>query len=53
MAKNRMATYWQLVREVLYSETHSTKSPWDSGGRIDTPSQNVGNYCIFQLSGWV
>ena len=31
----------------------STQSPWDLGSRIDTPSQNVGNYCIGQLSGWV
>ena len=45
--------YWHLVRELLYSGTHSTKSPWDSGSRIDTPLQNVGNYCIGQLSGWV
>ena len=26
---------------------------WDSGSRIDKPSQNVGNYCIGQLSIWV
>ena len=26
---------------------------WDSGSRIDTPSQNVGNYCIDQLNSWV
>ena len=31
----------------------STPSPWDSGSRIDTPSQNVGNYCIGQLSSWL
>ena len=31
----------------------STPSPWDSGSQIDTPSQNVGNYCIGQLSSWV
>ena len=53
MVKKRAATYWNLVRELLYSGTQSTKSPWDSGSRIDTPSKNVGNYCIGQLSGWV
>ena len=37
----------------LYSVIDSTPSPWDSGSRIDTPSQNVGNYCIGQLSSWV
>ena len=31
----------------------STPSPWDSGSRIDTPLQNVENYCIVQLSSWV
>ena len=31
----------------------STQSPWESGSRIDTPSQNVGYYCIGQLSSWV
>ena len=30
-----------------------TPSPWDSGSWIDTPSQNVGKYCISQLSSWV
>ena len=30
-----------------------TPIPWDSGSRIETPSQNVGNYCIGQLSIWV
>ena len=30
-----------------------TPSRWDSGSRNDTPLQNVGNYCIFQLSSWV
>ena len=28
-------------------------SPWDSGSRIETPSQNVGYYCIGQLISWV
>ena len=37
----------------LYSVIESTPSPWDSGSRIDTPSQNVGNYCIGQLNSWV
>ena len=31
----------------------STPSPWDSGSRIDTPSKNVGNYCIGELCSWV
>ena len=31
----------------------STPSPWDSGSQIDTPSYNVGSYCIAQLSSWV
>ena len=31
----------------------STQTLWDSGSRIDTPSQNVGNYCIGKLSSWV
>ena len=31
----------------------STQSPWGSGSRIDTPSQNVVNYCIGLLSSWV
>ena len=26
---------------------------WESGSQIDTPSQNVINYCIGQLSSWV
>ena len=53
MVKTRTATYWHLVRELLYSETQWTKSTWELGCRIDTPLQNVGNYCIGQLSGWV
>ena len=36
-----------------YYVIESTQSPWDSGSRIDTPSQNVRNYCIGQLSSWV
>ena len=53
MLKIRMATYWHLVCELLYSGTQPTKSPRNPGSRIDTPSQNMGNYCIDQLSGWV
>ena len=37
----------------LYSVIELTPSPWDSGSRIDKPSQNVGNYCIGQLISWV
>ena len=37
----------------LYSVIESTPSLWDSGSRIDTNSQNVGNYCIDKLSSWV
>ena len=37
----------------LYYVIKSTPSPWDPGSRIDTPSQNVGNYFIGQLSSWV
>ena len=35
------------------SRIESTPSPWDFGSRIDSPSQNVGNDCIGQLSSWV
>ena len=42
MSEKRTATYWHLVPELLYSGTQSTQSLWDSGIRIDTPSQNVG-----------
>ena len=45
--------YWHIARDLLYSGIQSTKSMWDLGSRIDTPSQNVGNYYIGQLSGWV
>ena len=41
------------MRALPYSVIELTQSPWDSGSRIDTPSQNVGNYCIGQLSSWV
>ena len=41
------------MRTLPYSVIESTQSPWDLGSRIDTPSQNVGNYCIGQLSSWV
>ena len=37
----------------LYSVIELTPSPWDSGSQIDTPLQNVGNYCIGQQSTWV
>ena len=53
MAEIRTAAYWHLVRELLYSGTQSTQSPRDLGSWINIPSQNVGNYCIGQLSGWV
>ena len=53
MAKKRTSTYWHLVCELLYSRTQSTKSLWDLGSQIDTLLQNVGNYCISQLSGWL
>ena len=42
-----------LCVSYLYSVIESTPSPWDSGGRIDTPLQNVENYRIGQLSSWV
>ena len=45
--------YWHFVRALPYSLIKLTQSPWYSGSRIDTPSQNVGNYCIGQLSSWV
>ena len=35
------------------SRIESTPIPWDSGSWVDTPSQNVGNYCIGQLSSCV
>ena len=35
------------------SRIELTPSPWDSGRRIDTPSHNVVNCCIGQLSSWV
>ena len=53
MAKKRTAQHWHLVHELLHYGTKSTQSPRDSGSRIDTPSQNVENYGIGQLSGWV
>ena len=46
-------TYWNFVHALPYYVIDPTQSPWDSGGRIDTPSQNVGNYCIGQLSSCV
>ena len=45
--------YWHLVSALPYSVIESTWIPWVSGSRIDTPSQNVVNYCIGQLSSWV
>ena len=53
MAEKRTAQYWHLVRELIHSGTQSTQSLRDLGSQIDTPSQNVENYCIDQLSGWV
>ena len=35
MTKKSTATYWHLVRELLYSGTQSTQSPWDSVSQID------------------
>ena len=45
-----LCTYLHLVRGLPYSVIESTRSPWDLGSRIDTPLQNVVNYCIGQLS---
>ena len=41
------------MRALPYSVIELTQSPWDSGSKIDTPSQNMGNYCIGQLSSWL
>ena len=41
------------MRALPYYVIKLTQSPWDLGSRIDTPSQNVGNYHIGQLSRWV
>ena len=41
------------MRALPYSVIDLTQSMWNSGSRIDTLSQNVGNFCIFQLSSWV
>ena len=41
------------MRALPYSVIELTQIPWNFGSRIDTPSQNVGNYCIGQLSSWV
>ena len=41
------------MRALPYSVIELTQISWDSGSRIDTPSQNVVNYCIGQLSSWV
>ena len=35
MVEKRTATYWHLVRELLYSGTQSTQSPWYSVSQID------------------
>ena len=48
-----LCTYWHFMRALPYSVIESTQGPWDSGSRIDIPSQNVGNYYIGQLSIWV
>ena len=53
MVEKRTATCWNIVLELLYSGTQSTKSLWDSGSWIDTPLQNVVIYCIGQMSGWI
>ena len=42
-----------LCARYLYSVIESTPSLWDSGSQIDTPLQNVGNYCIVQLRSWL
>ena len=46
-------TYWHFVCSLPYSVIESTQSLWESRSRIDTPSKNVGNYCIGQLGSWV
>ena len=38
------------MHELLYSGNQSTQSSWDLGSQIGTPSHNVGNYYIGQLS---
>ena len=48
-----LCKYWHFVRGLPYSVIKSTQSLWDSGSQIDTPSQNVVNYCIGQLISWV
>ena len=48
-----LCTYWHFVHVLPYSVIESTQSPWDLGSWIDTPSHNVGNYCIGQLSSWL
>ena len=48
-----LCTYWHFLRALPYSVIESTQSPWDSGSPIYTPSHNVGNYCIGQLSSWL
>ena len=48
-----LCTYWHFVRVLPYSVIELSQNLWDSGSQIDTPSQNVGNYCIDQLSSWV
>ena len=48
-----LCTYWYFIRALPYSVIELTQSPWDSGSWIETTSQNVGNYCIGQLSSWV
>ena len=48
-----LCTYWHFVCALPYSVIELTQSPWDSGSWIDTYLQNVGSYCIGQLSSWV
>ena len=59
MAVSKTTTYWHFVhvlaflRALPYSVIELTQILWELGSRIDTPLQNVGNYCIGQLSSWV
>ena len=35
MAEKRTDTYWNLMRQLLYSGNKLTKSQWDSGSQIE------------------
>ena len=48
-----LCMYCHFVRTLPYSVIELNQSTWDSGSRIGTPLQNVGFYCIVQLSSWV